>query len=73
MLKFIKLFSNSDLRSLIIMDGLCSHLQSSVDITMLLSDFTGEHGIRYLKKLKEVAIEGSMVSNNKIQLPFKIM
>lgn len=43
------------------MDGLCSHLSTSVDITMLISDFTGEHGIKYLKKLKEIAIEGSMV------------
>lgn len=51
-----------NLESLIIMDGLCSHLSTSVDITMLLSDFTGYNGLKYLRTLKEMAIEGCMLT-----------
>ncbi|ODM92906.1 Nischarin [Orchesella cincta] len=50
------------LRSLVIMDGLCSHLTTGVDIYTLLSDFTGYNAIKYLTHLKEIAIEGSMLT-----------
>ncbi|CAL8085626.1 unnamed protein product [Orchesella dallaii] len=44
------------------MDGLCSQLTTGVDMSMLLSDFTGYNAIKYLTKLKEIAVEGSMLT-----------